>query len=254
MNHNSQYIWISANPSFKNFHRPLLKALASRFEIKLWEYYQTPDENSSLVSAIDLLADYVESLPHRSLNLIGHGLGGTLALEYARQYPETIESLVLLSVPQQPAITWQYYYYQLLRSTRSSRQCILKMAAASLLPQSNYQSVRGLVNRLDRDLLEAPGEHSLWQLFHLPSGGVSTALAILQSQDDIITSNVSQGSWKNHLKHGDLFYEHESGGHFFHYFHPHVIAQKISQFWSIERQNRNYSDLFDRYYSNRHGY
>jgi surfactin synthase thioesterase subunit len=246
VNSKSKYIWISTNPSFKNFHRPLLRLLSSQFEIEFWEYYQTPDENCSIAGAVWLLRNYLLSSPSESINLIGHGMGGVIALEYARQYPQAIDSVALLSVASQPAITWQYYYYQQLRLMRSSRQCLLKTMAVGLLPSSRDRYIRDLVNKLDRDLLEAPSEHSPCQLTELPQSIIYAPLAVFQSYDDPIVNAGTRGSWKSYLKPEDIFDKQSAGGHFFHYFHPHQIASKISKFWLDDRENLDYDRRIDR--------
>ena len=79
----TKFIWISASPSLKYFHRRLLNSLSKVVEIELWEYYQTLDESSSIDSAINLLHQYLAQT-NCPVHLIGHGIGGIIALGYAR--------------------------------------------------------------------------------------------------------------------------------------------------------------------------
>jgi pimeloyl-ACP methyl ester carboxylesterase len=107
MNHPKiQTLWLSANPHFQRFAKPLNSYLAERISIAEWQYYQSQDEPCSLEIALILLHDYLKYL-NRPIHLIGHSTGGALGLLYARKYPERVKSLTILGVGVNPAIDWQ---------------------------------------------------------------------------------------------------------------------------------------------------
>lgn len=226
----TKFLWINASPSLKYFHRRLLNNLSKVVEIELWEYYQTPDEGSSIDSAIKLLHKYLATA-NCPVHLIGHGIGGIVALGYARKYSGQVASLTLLSVAVQPAIDWHSHYYTQLKSLPSSRECILRSIATSLFPDTCASHIHGLAERLDRDLVEAPSNHSLFRLDILAEGSVNMPLMICGSQDDPVVSSLALSSWHSYLKQEDKLWHSATGGHFFHHFHAELTSHQIQQFW-----------------------
>jgi pimeloyl-ACP methyl ester carboxylesterase len=230
MQERAKFLWISASPSLKQFHRRLLNVLSATVEIEFWEYIQTLDEGSSIDKALELLHEYLVSTDDR-VNLIGHGIGGVIALEYARQYPDRVTSLTLLSVAVQPAITWHSFYYSQLRSAPSDRYCVLRSIAINLFPYNCLSHIYGLVERLDRDLVEAPSNHSLFHLDIMTVGGVKMPLMICGSQTDPVVTESALSGWNNYLKPVDVSRSYPTGGHFFHHFHPELVGHHIQIFW-----------------------
>jgi pimeloyl-ACP methyl ester carboxylesterase len=224
------FLWVSASPSLKYFHRRLLNNLSKVVELELWEYYQILDEGSSIDGAINLLHKYLANSV-QPVHLIGHGIGGTIALGYARLYPLQVCSLTLLSVAVQPAIDWHSYYYAQLHFMPSNRDCVLRSIASNLFPSTCFSHINGLVDRLSKDLVEAPSNHSLFRLDTLAVGAVEMPLMICSSQDDpVITSSALYG-WNNYLKSTDTLWCSATGGHFFHHFHSELVSYQIQQFW-----------------------
>jgi pimeloyl-ACP methyl ester carboxylesterase len=234
----TKFLWVSASPSLKYFHRRLLNSLSKVVEIELWEYYQTLDESSSIDSGINLLHQYLAKA-NCPVHLIGHGIGGIIALGYARKYSTQVASLTLLSVAVQPAIDWHSYYYTQLRwrslspgeSLPSSRECILRSIATNLFPETCASHIHGLVERLNRDLVEAPSNHSLFRLEILAEGSVEMPLMICGSQDDPVISSPALYGWNSYLKSADTIWCSTTGGHFFHHFHSELVSCQIQQFW-----------------------
>jgi pimeloyl-ACP methyl ester carboxylesterase len=230
----TKFLWVSASPSLKYFHRRLLNSLSKVVEIELWQYYQTLDEGSSLDSGINLLHEYLAKA-NSPVHLIGHGIGGIIALGYAQKYSAQVASLTLLSVAVQPGIDWHSYYYTQLRSLPSSRECILRSIATNLFPHTCASHIHGLVERLNRDLVEAPSNHSLFRLDTLAEGSVDMPLMICGSQDDPVVSLPVLYGWNSYLKSVDTIWCSTTGGHFFHHFHSELVSCQIQQFWQRVR-------------------
>ncbi|WP_373542919.1 alpha/beta fold hydrolase [Chamaesiphon sp.] len=226
----SKILWVSASPSFKYFHRRLLKQLSKVVEIELWEYHQTLDEGSSIDSAIDLLHEYITGLAC-PVHLIGHGIGGAIALGYARIYPERVASSILLSVAVQPATDWHSYYYTQLRASSECRERVVQSIAVNLFPHIYPKYVGDLVARFSRDLVEAPSNHSLFRLEIQCEGGVEMPMMICSSQDDPVITSTDLSGWNNYLKSTDVSWCSVTGGHFFHHFHPQLVSHQIHNFW-----------------------
>jgi pimeloyl-ACP methyl ester carboxylesterase len=209
----------------------MLRHLGSEFPLKYWEYSQTPDEPASLEIALELLHDFMQT-SNQPVHLIGHGLGGTLALSYTRRYPSQVASLVLLSVAIQPIITWQTYYYYQLLTTFAHRHQVLQKVASEISGITCRQYVQNLASRLDRDLLEAPVHTSLLQQnFLLPQGSIAQPLLVCGAVDDPVLSGSSFDDWSYHLKPGDRIFHQSQGGHFFHHHYTDQVGMKIQNFW-----------------------
>jgi pimeloyl-ACP methyl ester carboxylesterase len=56
-----------------------------------------PEGDYSLGAYANLVRDFLEVLGHERATLVGHSLGGGIALQFAYQYPERCERLVLVS-------------------------------------------------------------------------------------------------------------------------------------------------------------
>jgi pimeloyl-ACP methyl ester carboxylesterase len=225
-----KFLWISASPSLKYFHRRLLNHLSKAVKIEFWEYYQTIDESSSINGAVELLHAYLSTVD-TPIHLIGHGIGGTIAMSYAQMYPTKVASLTLLSVAVQPAINWHSYYYDRLWSLPYSRQCVLQSISSELFPDTCARHVCDLVERMERDLVESPSSHSLFSSNMLPEGGVEMPMMICTSQaDPVITSHAACG-WNNYLKLTDKIWRIPTGGHFFHHVHSELVNYQIRDFW-----------------------
>ena len=226
----TKFLWVSASPSLKYFHRRLLNSLSKVVELEFWEYYQTLDEGSSIEGAVNLLDEHL-SKSDRPIHLIGHGIGGIIALGYSRQHPTKVASLTLLSVAVQPGINWHSYYYTQLQSLPFSRACILKSIASQLFPHTCSSHIPDLVDRLEKDLIESPSNHSLFRLDILAEGGVEMPMMICGSQDDPVISSPALSGWTSYFKSVDTIWRSSTGGHFFHHFHSELVSYQIQQFW-----------------------
>ncbi len=223
-------LWLNVSPSFQRFDRPLLRYLSQYVLMAQWEYLQNPDEPSSMDAPVRLLHNYLKTY-EQPIDLIGHSTGGLLGLLYARQYPERVRSLTLLSVGIHPAVNWQAHYYVQLHLLRCSRQMILTQMAYKLFGYHDRSIIKGLVKILEQDLDSSPSPHSLFQRVSVPVGGVSVPLMICGSRDDsVVDPNQLQG-WLSWLKDGDRLWECLEGGHFFHHLYPESVGTQILDFW-----------------------
>jgi pimeloyl-ACP methyl ester carboxylesterase len=236
MNHLPNVVWVSASTSLKVFDRPLVQYLSQGLTIAQWQYEQQLDEASSLVKAVELLHDYLTSLEH-AVHLVGHGMSGVVALLYARQYPERIKSLSLLSVAAQPAVTWHAHYYVQRQLLPCSRKQLLAQTVQTLFGVSLPFSIQSLISTLDRDLETSPTLHSLYQLVQLPQGGVSMPLLVCAAKDDSVVDRCAHARWSRLLKPGDRLWSCPSGRHFFHFFHPEQVGNQLRQFWQSASLN-----------------
>jgi pimeloyl-ACP methyl ester carboxylesterase len=82
--------------------QPVLAQLGRRFEIVAPDLLghgdsAKPRGDYSLGASASLLRDLIVALGHERATLVGHSLGGGIAMQFAYQFPERIERLVLVS-------------------------------------------------------------------------------------------------------------------------------------------------------------
>jgi pimeloyl-ACP methyl ester carboxylesterase len=226
----SKVLCLSASEALRGFDRPLLRYLAQHTPIEQWEFSQSQDESSSLDVALVLLHDYLKPQP-QPVHLIGHGINGLLGVLYARQYPERVRSLTLLSVGVYPAMDWQAQYYFNRNFLGCSRQTLLAQMATSLFGSQDRYWLAGMVDILEKDLNFSLSPHSLIAQMHLAPGSVPVPLLVCGSEDDAIVDVNALREWQNYFKESDRTWICPSGRYFFHYFHPQVVGEQILSFW-----------------------
>ncbi len=223
-------LWLSVNPSFVDFHKPLLHELAQDSDIAHWEYSQTQDEPCSLEKALVLLHDYLKNRD-RKIHLIGHSTGGLLGLRYARRHPERVQSLTLLSVGVNPTVDWQAHYYVQRQLLPCSRSIVMAQMVRNLFGAQSCRRAKGLIKLLERDLATSPSPHSLLRREHLSPGRVQVPLLVCGGDSDLIVDTNQINHWRPWLKECDRIWHCPNGRHFFHAEHPQAVGLQIRDFW-----------------------
>ncbi len=223
-------IWVSGSPSLKNFSTPLINKLAKYTKISVWEYIQSVDEPACIDTAVELLHSYLKT-KDAPVNLIGHGIGGIIALMLARQYPAFVKSLTLLSVAAQPAKTWHVNYYQQRQIYTLSKAEALFNTLNNVFRNKYPCCLHNLIDNFDRDLDNLPLMHSFIKIQSLPSGGVLMPIMVCGGQIDMILDYSDFHEWKKYLHSDDILWKCPQGGHFFHYFYPEIVKEQILYFW-----------------------
>lgn len=237
-------LWLSANPSFDRFAQPLLHHVARIATISSWQYEQNPDEASSLDVALGLLHDYVRHCD-RPLHLVGHSTGGLLGWLYARQYPENVQSLALLGVGVYPGVDWQAHYYALQALLPCSREVLLAQMVRMLFGKQNHYTTKALISVLEKDITTSPSPHSLYQRPSITPGGVNMPFLVCGSQNDAIADLAALKGWHDWLKPEDSLWTCAQGYHFFHYFYPRLVGDRLLRFWGQWGLNLNLQQLLE---------
>lgn len=235
-------LWLNVSPALQGFDRPLLKTLAQSTSIAQWEYSQSSDEPTSLDTALVLLHDYLKH-HDRPIHLMGHSTGGLLGLLYARQYPQRVQSLTLLSVGVNPAIDWQSHYYTQRRLLPCDQQTLLRQMVYGLLGCPPKDITQTMIKLLEQDLYQSLSPHSLVRSLSLLPISVEIPLLVCASVDDtVIDPNQLQG-WQQYLHHSaSRLWVCPGGRYFFHYFYPEQVSKQIVQFWDSILASQNWSD------------
>ncbi|MBD2347114.1 alpha/beta fold hydrolase [Anabaena subtropica] len=223
-------LWISSSPILQRFDKPLLQYISKYVNVAQWEYRQNKDEGSSIDEAVALLEEFLAQCPY-PVNLAGHAAGGAIALSFARRYPKKVRSLTLLAVASQPANTWHAHYYLQRQLFTISREQILANIVRNLFGEQPSHTTKKLVAVLNKDLEQSPLLHSLFKLVHLPQGGVTMPLIVCGSKNDPIVTSPALQDWFNYLKPEDHLWECPKGHHFFHYFYPQTVGERLLNFW-----------------------
>ena len=116
--------WIDLQPSVFCFNKKLACVLSQTRHVRRWSFQHDLDEICSLPTIFDLLTetvDQMDSAPH----VVAHGLSGTIASLFARQFPKLFRSLTLISVDPISTNQWSSHYLEMRRKLPCSRSSIL---------------------------------------------------------------------------------------------------------------------------------
>lgn len=225
-------LWVSSSKVLQRFDQPLLRYISQYMNVYQWEYCDRKDEGRSIDEAVELVNELLGQYSH-PIHLAGHGAGGAIALSVARRYPQKVRSLVLLAVAPQPANTWHVHYYLQRQVFSMSRQQVLVSSVRHLFGTQTPGTTKKLMAILSRDLEQSPLLHSLFKLVDLPTGGVSMPMLVCGSKTDPIVHPSALIKWLQVFKPEDCLWECPKGHHFFHFFYPQQVGERMLDFWEI---------------------
>ncbi|MEL6385667.1 MAG: alpha/beta hydrolase [Cyanobacteria bacterium J06626_18] len=223
-------LWLCTNPLLKQFDQRLFKRLNQQADVRCWSYIQTADEPCSIEVAIDLLHNYLKQ-QSQPVHLIGHSLSGIVGLLYARQYPEQVKSLTLLSVGAKPAAGWHAHYYALRQLLPCNRATVLNQMVRLLFGPQSPAKAAGIAKLLAQVLDTELAPHSLGHRDTVSQGRIEPPLLVCHGSQDVIMDANAKILWKQWLKPGDRLWECPEGRHFFHYEYPDRSSRPILEFW-----------------------
>ena len=224
-------VWVNVSPSLKSLDSPLLKLLSEALPVARWEYLQTWDEGSSLESAVELLASFLQQ-QSEPVHLGGHGISGVVAMMTADRYPHLVKTLILLGTSPHPEMTWHAYYYHQRSTFSLAQNRILTQLAQSLFGPSIGCSVKTCVHLLGQDLTASPSPHSIFHIAKIDPVEITIPLLVCAGGRDVVMAPPDQDKWKERLKPCDRLCVVPNGYHFFHAAYPDRIASEILDFLS----------------------
>lgn len=231
MSYFADALWLSVSPTLQRFDRPLLRTLAQTIPVAQWAYSQTLDEPTSLDAALILLHNYLQDCD-RPLHLLGHGTSGLLALLYARQYPEKVRSLTLLSVGVNPAIDWQSHYYAQRRLIPCPQETILRQMVYGLWGSLPRDATEKLTQILEQDLYQSLSPHHLMRSISFLPIGIDLPVLICGGAEDMVIDPRQLQGWRSHLHHAaSRVWACPKGRYFFHHADPNQVSRQILKFW-----------------------
>ncbi|MDX2256176.1 MAG: alpha/beta hydrolase [Pseudanabaenaceae cyanobacterium bins.39] len=233
-----QVIGLCTSQPLRRFDLPLLRSLSRQYEIAQWEFCQDLDEPISLEAAVATLDDYVRSC-NQPVHLVGHGIAGLVGWLYAKQYPEQVRSLTMLSVSHHLATSWHSHYYAQRQLLGCSRETILLRTAFELFGYRDREMLQWLANLLKEDLDHSLIPHSLYNSINIPLTQIAVPMLVCGAADDYVSGSRQHdhSQWRKFLKDGDRLWFSSEGRHFFHYHQWQAVSNQIRCFWhSLSRQ------------------
>ncbi len=228
-----QVVGICTSQSLRRFDLPLLRSLSRQYAIAQWEYCQNPDEPIDLNMAIASLHEYLQTFEN-PVHLVGHGIAGLVGWLYARQYPERVRSLTLLSVGVNLAASWHSHYYEQRQLIGCSRETTLMRTGFYLFGYRDKEVLAWLAELLKQDLDNSLIPHSLYAPTNIAPTPISVPMLVCGAMDDYVIGSGGENSyqkWRLHLKDNDRLWLSEQGKHFFHYTQWQPVSNQIRSFW-----------------------
>ena len=239
MPHTPQALWINVNPSLNQFDQRLCRLLSRQFDIQCWSYQQTADDPCCIETVLSLLDKFLcdQTEP---IHIIGHGISGIIALLYTRRQPSRVKSLTLLSVGENPSLSWHSHYYSMRNCLPCNRQEVLHQMAKMLFGSQTRNKTEALIQRLIKSLDTELSPHSLAHFHDFFPGGVKVPLLVCNGACDTVVDPKAHRSWQYWLGSCDRLWRCYQGRHFFHYTHPHETQRIITDFW----QEMTFTNIF----------
>lgn len=230
-----QVVAICTSQSLRRFDLPLLRSLSRQYAIAQWEYCQNPDEPIDLNAAIVALHEYLQTIDG-AVHLLGHGISGLVGWLYARQYPEYVQSLTLLSVGVNLSSSWHSHYYEQRQLIGCTQDMMLMRTAFYLFGYRDKEVLYWLADLLKQDLDNSLVPHSLYApATHIPPMKISVPMLVCGAMDDYVASGGGENSyqkWHPYLKESDRLWLSNQGKHFFHYLQVQPVSNQIRSFWN----------------------
>jgi len=206
--------------------RPLVRALGKSGPVQTWVWPvgSLPQE---AVAAAGAIAAHT--------HVVGHGAAAGLALAVAQHVP--VRSVAVLGLGAYSSFDWRAYAQQRL-AIPCGRWVTLARLARRFFGVEDWTPCRSLALLLDRDLGTPTGGDRVWG-WRLPGVPVWVGGAA----DDPVVLPRDYGGWRARLRGGDRCGVWPTGGHFFHYHHPVVVANELQKFWQEIAQSVNFREL-----------
>jgi pimeloyl-ACP methyl ester carboxylesterase len=228
-----QVVGICTSQPLRRFDLPLLRSLSRQYAVAQWEYCQEPDEPIDLNMAIDSLHNYLDTCD-APVHLVGHGIAGLLGWLYARQYPEQVRSLTLVSVGVNLSTSWHSHYYEQRQLMSCNRDTMLMRTAFYLFGYRDKDMLQWLAELLKQDLDNSLIPHSLYAQTYTAPTPIAVPLLVCGALDDYVIAGGEHAyqKWRLHLKENDRLWLSEQGKHFLHYSQWQSVSNQIRAFWN----------------------
>lgn len=227
-----QVVAICTSQPLRRFDLPLLRSLSRQYAIAQWEHCQNADQPVDLNLAIAGLHEFMQTCQDK-VHLVGHGIAGLIGWLYAKQYPERVRSLTMLSTGVDLASSWHSHYYEQRQLLSCSREVMLMRTAFYLFGYRDKEMLCWLAELLKQDLDNSLVPHSLFAPVRIAPTTISVPMLVCGAADDYVAGGTSSyQKWKQHLKDSDRLWLSNHGKHFFHYSQCQTVSTQMRSFWN----------------------
>ena len=246
-------LWVDLQPSLYRLFKRTAQTLGKNFEVSRWTFEHDLDESCNTEEVHKLLKQTIGNASS-PVHLIGHGISGTVAYQYAQKYPRNISSLLLLSVDANSSNQWTNYYQSMRSQLPCPRQHILSHLS-SLLIDSHSEQIQEIMSKmlakcLDNDfiygsIIKSQTIENLSKI-NLPT-------LIINSSNDFVVNEQSHERWMHYLKPGDCYQNMAKGRHFFPFTEWIQTAEMISAFIEMipEQEENIFPECYRRINTNK---
>ncbi len=239
----TKILWLDVQPTLYCLNKRVAQHLSRTRQVKRWSFQHDLDESCNEETVHNLLLETLKN-DSEKYHIIGHGLSGTLACQFAHKYPHLLKSLTLLSVDTNTSNHWSSHYLKIRSQLPCSRVQILSHLSSLLFHQSNARAAAAfpslLAKCLDSEYIQGSviSQYTTDELI-IPS----IPVLIINGQHDFVVDENSRHRWVNKLKPGDCYHSIDKGRHFFQFSNSQSTAQKINAFLDMVPDQLTTSDM-----------
>ena len=147
----NQAMWNALVPVLSKKHRVITIDLLGHGQTEPLGYIQTMENNANVVHEI------LSSLRIRKAVLVGHSMGGYVALAYAELYPESIKGLVLLnSTSKEDSPERKKNRDRAIKAVKKDYETFIRLAISNLFSEDNRERLSTTIEKVKLQALKTP--------------------------------------------------------------------------------------------------
>jgi len=144
-------MWRDLTPSLAKKNRIISIDLLGHGETECLGYIHSMEENAAIVKAI------LSELRIRKAVLLGHSMGGYVALAFAELYPATIKGLVLLnSTAKEDSEDRKINRDRAIKAVKQNYINFVRMSIANLFSENNRERLENEIEKVKLEALKTP--------------------------------------------------------------------------------------------------
>jgi len=150
----SSTIWKNVVSAFKETHQLITIDLLGHGKTEKLGYIHSMETMAETVQAV------LSELKIEKASIIGHSMGGYVALAFAEKFPQQLEKLVLLnSSTVADSEERKENRDRAKRLVKQNKQAFISMAIKNLFTDENRNALRAEINALVQEAVQLPEEH-----------------------------------------------------------------------------------------------
>ena len=144
-------MWNAFIPEFSKKHRIITIDLLGHGETECLGYVHTMEDNADVVNAV------LAELRIRKAVLVGHSMGGYVALAFAELYPDNVKGLVLLnSTSRADSEERKLNRDRAIKAVKQSFANFISLSIANLFSEENRERLKDQIELVKQEALKTP--------------------------------------------------------------------------------------------------